>query len=116
GPKDSVKDVNTARFYLSYVYYQLKNKSYESAILSEFVATRYFQQEPDQALEAAYLAMAAYMQAYYAAPEGEREFEIQQMIATCNFITDKWPTTDKAHEARMNLGQLYSQTKQPAEA
>lgn len=115
GPKDAVKEINTARYMLSYVYYLMK-KSYESAILGEFIATRYHATEPDQALDAAFLSMAAYMQAYNALPDGQRDLEIQRMIDTCNFITQHWPKSDKAHEARMYLGSIYSQIKQPAEA
>lgn len=114
--KDDDKDINRARYFLAYAYYSLRDYSYEAAILGEFVGRKFFESQPDLALESAYLAQAAYIQAYNREPEQERAAEIQRIIAVCNFITEHWPDNDKAHDARMNLGSLFTQMRQPGEA
>jgi len=63
------------------------------------------------ALDAAYLAQAAYIQAYHHEPEGQRAAGVKRIISVCNFITEKWPTTDKANDARIALGQLYKENQ-----
>ncbi|MSR60269.1 MAG: hypothetical protein EXS05_21955 [Planctomycetaceae bacterium] len=115
-PKDEIKDVNRARYLLAYVYYSLRDYSYDSAVLGEFVARKYYEKMPDVALDAAHLAQAAYIQAYGREPEAQRAAEVPRIIAICNFITDHWPDSDKAQEARMNLGALFNGMRQPAEA
>jgi cellulose synthase operon protein C len=114
--KDDDKDVNRARYFLSYAYYSLREYSYESAILGEFVARKYVDRQPDAALESAYLAQAAHIQAYNRSSEKDRSADVGRIISICNFITDHWPDSDKAQDARMNLGAFFSQLRQPAEA
>ena len=126
--KDEIADVNRARYFLSYVYYLMKDRSYDSAILGEFVATRYAEKLPEQALDAAYLAMASYAQAQAAAvaqlnskaTDEERaaaqDEDTERIVRICTFITTHWPTNDKANDARMRLGSLFSRNKKPAEA
>jgi hypothetical protein len=114
--KDDEKDINRVRYFLSYSYYSLRDYSYESAILAEFVARKYVDKQPDGALEAAYLAQAAHIQAYNRNSESDRSSDVQRIISICNFITEHWPESDKAQDARMNLGAFFSQLRQPAEA
>jgi hypothetical protein len=119
-PKDDAKDVNRARYFLSYVYFSMRDsaldRSYDSAVLAEFIARKSTVTEPELALDAAYLAEAAYIQAYRRQPEDQRAGDIKRIIAVCNFITDHWPDSDKANDARMDLGKMYSEVGQPAEA
>jgi hypothetical protein len=115
-PRDDIKDVNRARYFLSYIYFSLRDYSYESAVLSDYVARKYHEKQPELALDAAYLAQAAFIQAYNREPEAERAAEVQRIIGVCNFITEHWPDSDKAHEARMNLGALFNGMRQPGEA
>ena len=115
-PNDQVNDINQARYWLSYVYYLMKDRSYEAAILSEYIANRYQKAESELPLDAAYLSMAAYLQAYRTAPKDQREADIARILKICNLITTNWPNSDKANDARMNLGSLYSQIKQPDNA
>lgn len=124
-PKDDIKDVNRARYFLSYVYFSQRDRSYESAILGEFVARKYQESQPDVALDSAYLAQAAYIQAYNRtekevrenrAPQALLDSVILRILGICDFITANWPASDKTFDARMNLGTLYSQTRQPEKA
>jgi cellulose synthase operon protein C len=116
GPKDDIKDVNRARYFLSYALYRMGDRSYDAAILCEFVARRYLETDPDLAQDAAYLGQAAYIQAYHRAPSGQRDVDVERIISVCNFITGNWPASDKANDARMNLGALYTHMRRPAEA
>ena len=45
-------------------------------------------------LDAAYLAEAAYIQAYHHEAEDKRAADFKRIIAICNFITENWPTSD----------------------
>lgn len=119
-PKDDPKEVNQARYFLSYIYFSMRDsaldRSYDSAVIAEFIAHKSAATQPELALDAAYLAQAAYIQAYHHQPEDKRASDIKRIIAVCNFITQNWPASDKAHDARMALGRLYSEIGQPAEA
>src|SRR5690606_31273242 len=58
-----------------------------------------------------------WQQAYSALPkDANRDTEVAQMIRVCNLITRNWATSDRANDARMTLGQLYSQAKKPVES
>ncbi|MFN0054632.1 MAG: hypothetical protein ACKV0T_20870 [Planctomycetales bacterium] len=114
--KDDEKEINRARYFLSYVYFRLGDYSYDSAILAEFVARKYHQKHPDQALEAAFLAQAAYTQAFNRAPEASREPDLARILSMSEFITNNWPDSDKAQDARMSQGALFTQMRRPAEA
>ncbi len=114
--KDSLDNINRARFWLCYVYYYMKDKSYESAILGEFLARRYKDANPDVALDAAYLAMAAYGKAYNAAPEDQRQIDVDRMVDICTYIAAQWPNSERTNDARINVGKMYKRIKQPVEA
>ncbi|MBS0261437.1 MAG: DUF4366 domain-containing protein [Planctomycetes bacterium] len=123
GPKDDQKDVNRARFYLAYFYYYMRDSrdlkpthALDAAIVAEFTARKLLSTQPDHALDAAFLAQAAYILAYTNEQPGLREAEIKRVIGVCNFITENWPTNDKANDARMDLGKVYTENHQPAEA
>ena len=107
-----VKEVNTCRFSLCYVYYE-QRRSYDAAVLGEFVARRYAKDEESEELpaESAYLAMAAYAQAYNAKGNNDRQTDIQKMISISEFIVTNWPGTPKAIDALVMLGQMYIQIK-----
>jgi hypothetical protein len=116
GPKDDLKEVNRARYFLAYAYYTQRDRSYDAAVLAEFVARKYRATQPEIALEAAYLAQAAYIQAYNREPKERRGPEIAWLIDICGFLTTHWPESDKAQEARIHLGGLYAELGQPDEA
>ena len=107
-----IKEVNTCRYSLSYVYYE-QRRSYDSAVLAEYVARRYAKDEESEALpsEAAYLAMAAYAQAYNFRANTDKQTDIQRVISSSDFIVATWPGTPKAIEALEMLGKMYLQIK-----
>ncbi len=115
---DDKKSVTLARFNYAYVNILMK-RYYEAAILGEYVAKTVDQDDTTLGLDAAYLAMVAYIQAFNAnkAPPGaERDADIRLIVHAANLIASRWPQSDRANDARMTLGRLYSQTKRPVEA
>ncbi|MGH7199201.1 MAG: hypothetical protein ACREJB_01260, partial [Planctomycetaceae bacterium] len=113
--KTEIKEVNNARYLLAYLNYLMK-RSYEAAILAEFIARHFREENAEIALDSAYIALAAYQQAYNAADKDDRAFDIGQMVRVSNLITEHWPGSDRANDARMTLGTLYGQLKEPARA
>ncbi|MES2790232.1 MAG: hypothetical protein V4719_11525 [Planctomycetota bacterium] len=111
-PDTKMKEVNTCRFSLSYVYYK-QRRSYDAAVLGEFIARRYAKDEDSDVLpsESAYVAMAAYLQAYNQKGNTDRQTDIRKMISISEFIVTTWPGTPKAIEAQVTLGQMYLQIK-----
>jgi hypothetical protein len=115
-PKEDINELNRARYWLAYAYYLQKDRNLEAAVLGEFVATKFHKDNPDLALDAAFIAMYSYIQAYSAAPETQKAFNVEQTIRVCDFITKTWPATDKSQDARLTLGQLYIRLKRPTDA
>tara|TARA_R110002095_G_scaffold1140_2_gene5381 strand:+ start:569 stop:4147 length:3579 start_codon:yes stop_codon:yes gene_type:complete len=113
--KTDPKELDHARFLLCYTYYNLRH-SYECAILGEYIANHHHKDSAQIALDAAYLALAGYLQAYNDAPQEQRYVDNQHMETICNLIATKWPDSDRANDARIQLGNIYSQTERPAEA
>ncbi|QDT93562.1 tetratricopeptide repeat protein [Gimesia algae] len=113
--KTDPKELDHARFLLSYTYYNLR-RSYECAILAEFVAKSDDKVNGGMSLDAAYLALAGYLQAYNDSPKNLRYVDNQHMEAICNLITSRWPESSRANDARIQLGNIYSSTERPAEA
>ena len=73
-----IDDINTARYYLCYLDYQL-GEYYDAAVLGEFLARKY--PTAAGARPCAKIAMAAYLQAYNTAAIDNRQFERDHMIA-----------------------------------
>jgi hypothetical protein len=96
-------EVNTIRYLLAFLYYQL-DRPYESAVIAEFVAEHY-PQSP-QAKDCANIAMAAYSQGYYDSRADERQFDSEQMGRIAGLITKNWPNDELAHTAWLTLGQI----------
>ncbi|MBC8113831.1 MAG: hypothetical protein H7062_05600, partial [Candidatus Saccharimonas sp.] len=115
--RDDQKSVAKARLWFAYVnFWQRKN--YEAAVLAQFVARTADKNDGNVGLDAAYMAMAAFIQAYNdnKAPLEQKAEDIRMIIRACNVITDRWPASEKANDARMQLGGIYSGAKKPAEA
>ncbi|MCA9004557.1 MAG: hypothetical protein KDA70_04725 [Planctomycetaceae bacterium] len=113
--KTDPKELDHARFLLSYTYYNLR-RSYECAILAEFISKSDDKINGGMSLDAAYLALAGYLQAYNDSPKNLRYVDNQHMEAICNQITSRWPESGRANDARIQLGNIYSSTERPAEA
>lgn len=109
------RDVNRARYFLAYVNLLLR-KNYEAAILGEFVGRHFAKEAPQTAQDSAYLAMAAYIQAYNESPEDQKTVDLRLMKRVSTLLTSTWPNSDRANEARMNMGRMYAQMDQPVEA
>ncbi|MDF1744970.1 MAG: hypothetical protein P1V19_14835 [Gimesia sp.] len=114
-PKTDPKELDHTRFLLCYTYYNLR-RSYECAILGEYIANFHDKDSDQIALDAAYLALAGYLQAYNDSPKEQRYVDNQHMESVCNLITTKWPDSERANDAKIQLGNIYSQTDRPAEA
>ena len=113
--KESLKQINDARSLLSLVYYQQK-RNYEAAILGEYVGRRFQKQDSLLALDASYIALAAYQQEYYATPKNQRAVEMDRMQRIGSLIITTWPESEKANDARMLLGNVFRKRDQPVEA
>ena len=115
--RDNPKDVATARLLLAYTNFYLR-RNYEAAVLAQFVARTTSDEEGSVPLDAAYMAMAAFVQAYNdnkAEPDAKQD-EMRMIIKAANLIASRWPESDKANEARMILGRMYTSAKKPVEA
>ena len=115
--RDDPKSLSDARLWSAYVNYWL-NKNYEAAVLAQYVARTADKDNGSVALDAAFMAMAAFVKAYNEnkAPIDQKAEDIRMIIRACNLITDRWPASDKANDARMTLGGIYGSAKNPAEA
>ncbi|MBS0205243.1 MAG: hypothetical protein JSS49_20250 [Planctomycetes bacterium] len=113
-PNDSKKDLATARLYYAYVNFWLR-KNYEAAVLADFVARTVDKDEGTIGLDAAYIAMAAMVQAYNdnKAPNDQKTEDMRLITKASNLIAERWPQSDKANEALIMLGKL---SKDPVEA
>jgi len=115
--KDNPKDVATSRFMQAYANFYLR-RNYEAAILAQFVARTTNEEEGTVALDAAYMAMAAFVQAYNdnKVEPDKKPDDLRLVIKAANVIAERWPESDKANEAKMILGGMYTTAKKPAEA
>ena len=113
---DDKKELPQARYLYAHVNLNLK-KYYEAAVLAEFVA-RTTEKDLPLALDSAYLAMAAYGQAFNEskASNDQKGEDLKMIIRASNFIAERWPSSDKANDAYMMLGQMISVQKKPAES
>ncbi|WP_437187648.1 hypothetical protein SH668x_001054 [Planctomicrobium sp. SH668] len=98
--------VNTARLRLAYGYY-LQQRFFEAAVVANDQMIRYGEKFPDFAREAGFLSMTAFDSAYTNAPEGNRQFEADQVIAAANSICDRWPDSDRANDARNTIAKIF---------
>jgi len=116
-PTDDPAEISAARLQYAYVnFWQRKN--YEAAILAGFVARTAKDEEGTVALDAAYMAMAAYVQAFndFKAPLDQKAGDMRLIVKAANLIAERWPSSDKANEAYMILGRMIGGQKKPAEA
>ncbi|MDB5346221.1 MAG: hypothetical protein JWP89_4598 [Schlesneria sp.] len=116
-PSDAKKDLLQARLFYAYTNYWL-HRNYEAAVLAQFVARTADKEDSTLGLDAAYIAMAAFVQAYNEnkAPIDQKTDDLKLIVKASNLIADRWPSSDKASEAEMILGRMLSVQKKPAEA
>ncbi len=104
-----IEDLNTVRYYLCYLDYQL-GQYYDAAVLGEFLAHRY----PTfaDARKCAKIAMAAYLQAYNVAAKDKRQFERERLFALADYITRRWAGEADADDAWIILIVLATNERQ----
>jgi tetratricopeptide (TPR) repeat protein len=111
--KHDIHQVNDARLRYAFCLYKLEDY-YPSAILCEHIATRY----PDSglALNAAYISVAAYANAYNQAGSGDRQVELAYLERMARFLEGKWGETSEADFARLTLGNIALSRRRHVEA
>lgn len=104
-------DLDRMRYYLAYMYY-LSRASYETAVIAEHLATHTSKDNAGQAQEAAYMAIGAYVQAFNenekAGRTADQVIDIARMERMANFLTSRWPNSDRAMDARLQMGNVYA--------
>lgn len=117
--KTPTRELNLARFYLAYTYLLMRN-NYEAAVLVEFVANNYGKDDPTMAQDSANMAIAAYVQAFNDNERRKRhkdqEIDVARMSAMAEFLVANWPSSDRAMDARMQMGNVNSQLRMFDEA
>ncbi|MCA8987450.1 MAG: hypothetical protein KDA78_07410 [Planctomycetaceae bacterium] len=107
--------INATRYRLAYMYY-LQRKSYETAVVADYVSSRALHSDQTLALDGAYLALAGLMQAINDAPQDRKKDAVSLMVGMCERIATTWPDSDRATDARMEMGRIYRQYDQPLDA
>eukprot|EP00913_Durusdinium_trenchii_P028504 g26732.t1 len=121
-PGDDINRLNESRLSLAYTaylqdqYFARQDRVYDGAVLSEFVARHAKDENPEQAMDAAHLAMSLYIRAYNAAPLGRRQTEIRWILRSGKYLVENWPGTKRAAEASLNIGKLYDKRGEPLAA
>lgn len=117
--KTPINDLNRARYFLAYVH-MLSRNNYEAAILAQYVAQYYGKDNPVQAQDAAYMAMAAFVQAFNDAEKAGRRTELDvavaQMTGMADYLVKQWPTSDRAMDARLQMAAVSGQLKKHDES
>ena len=114
-PKTEPATLDQARYLLAYVYY-LQGKSFEAAILGEYVGRHRDIHKDQTSLDALFLAMAAFSQAYNQAPQNDRSLERDKIIEIAKAIVAGWPDGDRTDNARMTVGGVLHREGQHLEA
>ncbi len=114
-PATDISQINATRYRLAYMFY-LQRKSFETAVVGDYVASRAMNSDPTMALDGAYLAMAGLMQAVNDAPKDQKKDILNMMVDTCERIATNWPNSDRATDARMEMGRIYRLYEEPLEA
>ena len=76
----------------------------EAAIIGQYVSKTAPKEETQLAVDSAYLAMAAFAQAFNEAhgPVEARTADLQFVINACEFLLARWPSDPRANDARMS--------------
>ncbi len=117
GPRADPRQLAQARYLLAYVDYLLR-ESYEAYILGEFVARHYKPSDQDDTLgqDAAYLAIAALLQAYNLSPPDQKEVDVRLIESLASLLLARWPDSSRTVDACFQVGQLYQQLRRPEKA
>jgi len=109
------EDLDRARFYMAYVYYQ-QRRNYEAAVLGDFISRHAGPKAETMALDSAAIAMASHVRSYIDSPTEElRRQSLRLIESTATRILEKWPESARAQDTRLQLAQVY-EGKRPLEA
>ncbi len=111
----AASQINATRYRLAYMFY-LQRKSFETAVVGQYLSQRARESDPAMALDGAYLAMAGFSQGYNDAPENVKDDILELMVAVCESIATNWPDSDRATDARMEMGRIYRRGNKPLDA
>lgn len=101
--KHEISQVNDTRVRLAFALYKLEDY-YGAAILCEHIATRF--PESGHALNAAYIAVASFANAYDKSKPEFRSTELAFLEEAAKHLESKWPDTTEADFGRMTLGNI----------
>jgi len=108
------KAVAQVRYLLSFVLLR-QGKALDAMILSTFCLEYDAKADPDTALNATEIAMAAAVAAWNESPVKDRDFETRALRDVCEKILKLYPQSSRGGEARMRLGSVYRTMNQPLE-
>lgn len=108
------KAVAQSRYLLSFVKLRL-GRPLDAIILAQYCFEHDIKADPDTALNATEIAMAAAVAAWNAGPPKDRDFETRTLRDVCERILALYPQSAKGGEARMRLGSVYRTLNQPLE-
>lgn len=99
-PDVTLDDLNVIRYFLCYLHY-MREEYYDAAVVGEFVARKF----PSHvgAKPCAKIAMACYIKLFNTPSETERNFEADQLVSICDYITKTWPEAPEAADALNTL-------------
>ena len=114
-PDSDVKAVAQARYLQSFVMLKL-GRPLDSMILARHCMIHDRAADPDTALNATEIAMAAAVSAWNMAPGRDRDFETRALKDVCQKILELYPQSSRGGEARMRLATVYRTMNEPLEA
>jgi cellulose synthase operon protein C len=109
------EQINIAHFRLAYSYF-IQQKYLEAGVVAQHVARKFAESQPEVAVESAYIALASFDRVFAEADPQNRDFEMQQVLATAQLIIDTWPESDRAIDARTAVARVYRQADEPEKA
>lgn len=113
-PQSDAKAVAQARYLQSFVMLKL-GRPLDAMILAQYCMIHDRATDPDTALNATEIAMAAAVSAWNMAPGRDRDFETRALKDVCQKILQLYPQSSRGGEARMRLATVYRTMNQPLE-
>ncbi|MCA9060435.1 MAG: tetratricopeptide repeat protein, partial [Planctomycetaceae bacterium] len=114
-PDTDAKALGQVRYLLSYVYFA-QSRNFDAIIMARHCMAVDRVSDPDSAMMASEIAMAAASNAYREAPASDRSFEIRLIRDVCMDILKWYPQSTRGNEARLRLGKAYIDLQQPLQA
>ncbi|MDG2388243.1 MAG: hypothetical protein P8M30_02880 [Planctomycetaceae bacterium] len=108
-------EIASMQYFLAFTLYYAK-KQYDAAAVADFIVRTASEEQAIQAQDAAYLALGALSQIYYAKPDAQRDAEREMMSDAASLLASRWPESGKADDARLILGDIYRGAGEPLEA